>query len=126
MVPALVVATAPVPLPKRSALDWTFAQPVPPLATGRMPVTSLVRETEAQVATPAPFNERTNWLVQEVPAYSENEPSAPASGMAEVRLVTARLVVVACVLVAFTVTRLVMVLEPAFTKMPSPAVSGER
>ena len=38
----------------------------------------------------------------------------------------ARVVVVALVEVAFTVTRLVMVLEAAFTKMPSPAVSGER
>ena len=83
-VPAEVVARLPALLPKRMAPELMVAQPVPPLATGRMPVTSLVRETEAQVATPAPFRERTNWLVQEVPAYSATVPPASVTGMAEV------------------------------------------
>ena len=33
---------------------------VPPFAIGRIPVTSAVRDTVAQVATPAPLSERTN------------------------------------------------------------------
>jgi hypothetical protein len=40
--------------------------------------------------------------------------------------VTAKFVVVAFVEVAFTVTRFVMVEEAEFTRMPSPAVRGER
>ena len=34
--------------------------PVPPFPMPRVPVTSLTRETVAQVATPAPFSDRTN------------------------------------------------------------------
>ena len=37
---------------------------VPPLATGRIPVTSAVRETLAQLAMYAAESERMNWLVQ--------------------------------------------------------------
>ena len=40
---------------------------VPPLAIPKVPVISFVSETEAQVATPAPLRERTNWFVQLVP-----------------------------------------------------------
>ena len=51
-------------------------EPVPPLPYARVPVTSAVRETLAQVATPAPFKLLTNWLVQEVPAYADATPDA--------------------------------------------------
>jgi hypothetical protein len=59
-VPAVVVATLPALLPYTSAPDWMEAQPVPPLPTGRIPVTSVVRATDAHVARPAPLMERTN------------------------------------------------------------------
>ena len=54
------VASAPAPLPYKTVPARMFAQPVPPLVTARVPVTSLVSETVAQVATPAPLRERTN------------------------------------------------------------------
>src|SRR3990167_1671566 len=49
----------------------------------------------AQVAAPSADRERTNWLVQEVPAYSANSPVAPVSVRAEVSEETVRLVEVA-------------------------------
>jgi hypothetical protein len=61
-----------------------------------------------------------------------SDPPASSQVRAEVMLEkmvlpeTVRLVVVASVDEEFTVRRLVMVLVPAFTKIPSPAVSGER
>jgi hypothetical protein len=54
------VESAPAPLPKRMVPEVMFAQPVPPFAVARTPVTSVVRETVLQVATPAPLRERTN------------------------------------------------------------------
>ena len=57
--------------------------------------------TVAQVAAPRAESERTNWLVQEVPAYSATRPPAPVKTRAEVMLwnvvlpVTMRLVEVA-------------------------------
>ena len=63
----------------------------------------------------------------------ESEPmvTVPSVAVWEKRLVDEatvekRVVVVALVEVAFTVTRLVMVELALFTKMPSPAWSGER
>ena len=38
LVPALVVAREPVPLPKRMELAWMLPQPVPPLVVARSPV----------------------------------------------------------------------------------------
>src|SRR5262245_18467036 len=107
-----------------------FAHPVPPLVTPRTPVTSAVSETEAQGVTPAPLKERPNWLVDAVPWYSEKEPSAAAIGRAEVIEVTARLVVVAPVVVTLAkMSRPVQVLlsprsveEAAVTVMEEPAL----
>jgi hypothetical protein len=48
---------------------------VPPFAIPKIPVISAVSETVAHVATPAPLIERTNWLVQEVPAYAAAVPA---------------------------------------------------
>ena len=62
---------------------------------------SVPRTTLAQVATPAPFRERTNWSVQELPAYSPKEPSADARGSAEVMEVIANVVEVPPVNVMF-------------------------
>ena len=56
---------------------------------------------QAQVATPAPFRERTNWSVQELPAYSPKEPSTAARGSAEVMEVIANVVEVPPVNVMF-------------------------
>jgi len=47
-----VVASEPEPLPYRIAPAATAAQPVPPLPTGKTPVTSLARLTNAEVTTP--------------------------------------------------------------------------
>ena len=88
-------AVEPVMLPRTE-----FAATCARFENGRSPDTSAVRETVAHVATPAPFKERTNWLVQDEPAYSPSEPSAAARGMAEVMPEIARLVVVAFVVVA--------------------------
>ena len=52
-VPAEVVARAPVPLPKTTAPAATFPHPVPPFATPRMPVMSLVRLMSDVATTPA-------------------------------------------------------------------------
>ena len=41
------VATAEVPLPNRILLAVKAGAPVPPLATGKIPVTSEVKSTEA-------------------------------------------------------------------------------
>ena len=54
-----------------------FAQPVPPFDTANVPVMSAVSDTLAHVATPAPLTLRTNWLVQEEPAYALAIPVAP-------------------------------------------------
>lgn len=94
MVPAEVVASAPAPFPKRSALAWTAAQPVPPLAVGRMPVMS-----EAKLMSD----------VEIAPAVALRKPERAASVKVfeTVRFVveavpdTWRLVVVAFVVVAF-------------------------
>jgi hypothetical protein len=88
-----------------------FAETCAKLEKGKSPVTSLARFTDSQVATPAPLRERTNWLVQLVPVYSETTPEASVTGIAvvmlemtraevEARVVTARRVVVALVPVA--------------------------
>ena len=60
LVPALVTWTAPVPLPTRTPLEVKVVAPVPPLATGSVPVTSVVRSTlaprvEAIVIVPLPL-----------------------------------------------------------------------
>ena len=55
------------------------------------PETSAV-PTVAQVAAPNASSERTNWLVQEVPAYSAKTPSVPVKVRAEVREVAKKLV----------------------------------
>jgi hypothetical protein len=100
-VPTEVVLILPALLPYTRAPDWMEAQPVPPLVTGRTPVTSVVRATDAQVATPAPLMERTNWLVQAVvPWYADATPDALVVMSDEAIEVTARLVVVAFVVVA--------------------------
>ena len=44
--------------------------------------------TVAQVATPKAERDRTNWLVQDDPAYSANAPLAPVKVIAEVSPVT--------------------------------------
>src|SRR3990167_2427781 len=75
--------------------------PVPPFVVGSVPVTSAARSTAAHVATPAPLRERTNWFVQEVPAYSVKDPFAAAKGSAEVIEVMAKLVEVPPVSVMF-------------------------
>src|SRR5450631_770385 len=41
LVPAVVVATAPEPFPRRSVFDWSAAQPVPPFVVATTPVTLL-------------------------------------------------------------------------------------
>ena len=46
---------------------------VPPCAMERVPEKS-VSVTDAQVATPAPLSERTNWLVHEVPVNDCTPP----------------------------------------------------
>jgi hypothetical protein len=51
--------------------------------------------TVAQVATPLPFIDLMNWLVQEVPVYAVTWPIELARWSAEVTPVTVRLVVVA-------------------------------
>ena len=51
--PAEVVAREPVPLPYGIAPVAKLAHPVPPLATGRMPVTSVARFTNAVAIAPA-------------------------------------------------------------------------
>ena len=59
---------------------------VPPRDTDGLPerpVKEVVKEelarsvfsTVAQVATPEPLRERTNWLVHDVPPYGESEPA---------------------------------------------------
>jgi hypothetical protein len=80
-----------------------FAETCARLEKGRSPVTSEARLTDSQVATPAPLRERTNWLVQVVPVYSEMVPSVPAMGRAEVSEETVRLVVEAKVAVMLVV-----------------------
>src|SRR5262249_34797863 len=52
-VPAVVVLSAPPPLPKSTAPAATFAHPVPPFATGKIPVTSLARFTSVAETAPA-------------------------------------------------------------------------
>ena len=52
-VPAVVVARALVPFPRRSVFAWTFPHPVPPNATLRMPVTSFARSMREVATTPA-------------------------------------------------------------------------
>ena len=47
-----------------------------------------VLATVAQVATPRAEIDLVNWLVQEVPAYSANKPSAPVRVRAEVKFAT--------------------------------------
>ncbi len=120
--PSIKVRTNPgVPTPKSVEVATERASPVEPVGfprsdaaetcakfpNGRSPVTSRVRSTVAQVATPAPLRLLTNWLVQDVPWYSESDPSAPASGSAEVIEVIASLLVVALVAVALVTTILV-------------------
>ncbi len=53
LVPAEVVATAPVPFPYKSAPDWSAAQPVPPFATPSTPEMSDVSETSEVAIEPA-------------------------------------------------------------------------
>ena len=74
---------------------------------------------------PAPVAEKTvrAWLVQVTPAYSPRDPSAPERMRAEVRLVTARFVVVAWVVVPFTAVkfwRVVDELARRLAKVPRP------
>ena len=52
-VPADVVAIAPVPLPRRIAFSASALCPVPPLPTGKMPVTFDARSTSAADKVPA-------------------------------------------------------------------------
>ena len=53
LVPAEVVARRDVPLPKTIEFACTAAQPVPPLGTGRSPVTSAARSISEVETTPA-------------------------------------------------------------------------
>ena len=69
------------------------------------PATSSV-PTVAQVAAPKAESERTNWLVQALPAYSVKEPAALPRIKAEVKEETAKEVVVAAVPVARVKERL--------------------
>jgi hypothetical protein len=62
--------------------------------------------TVAHVATPDPLSERTNWLVQAEPVYATTPPVELPRWSALVTEVTARLVVVAEVVVEFCVMRL--------------------
>ena len=52
-VPAVVVASAELPLPYGIAPDATFAHPVPPFPTGKTPVMSLARLIAAVESAPA-------------------------------------------------------------------------
>jgi hypothetical protein len=52
-VPAEVVATAPLPFPRSTVFASSAAQPVPPFAVGRMPVTSEARFTSPVETAPA-------------------------------------------------------------------------
>jgi hypothetical protein len=72
-----------------------FAETCARLEKGKSPVTSLARFTDSQVATPAPFRERTNWLVQEVPVYPEATPLAEVTTSEDLMEETVRLVVLA-------------------------------
>ena len=61
----VLVPTAPVPLPKRMSLAVKAWAPVPPLATGRVPETSEVKDTwpmlsspEIALTTPEPREDR--------------------------------------------------------------------
>jgi hypothetical protein len=47
-------STAPVPLPINAALEVSVAAPVPPLATGRVPVTLVVRLQNVVRVVPVP------------------------------------------------------------------------
>src|SRR5437868_7061414 len=53
LVPAEVVARDPLPFPSTTAPAATLLQPVPPFATGKMPVTFDARSTSAVERTPA-------------------------------------------------------------------------
>lgn len=53
-----------------SSMEVIVVAPVPPFPTGRVPVTSAVRETVLQVAPPAAESARTNWFVQVAPPYA--------------------------------------------------------
>ena len=76
-----------------------------------------VLATVAQVAAPRADRERTNWLVHEVPAYSAKVPLALVRVRAEVKpetaksFDTARLVLVALVVVPLVTVRAEMVDE---------------
>src|SRR3990167_8143739 len=78
----------------------------------------------AQVPAPAAYTSLTNWLVQSIPAYSAKDPSAPAKTKAEVILETAKLVVVALVVVPKLTVRLVMVEEAALIITAIGVVEG--
>jgi len=67
------VPTIEVPLNERSDALESEEEFVPPCAMERVPEKS-VSVTDAQVATPAPLSERTNWLVQEVPVNDCTPP----------------------------------------------------
>ena len=79
-----------------------LAQPVPPFATGRMPVTSLARLMSAVVTAPATAlrNPVTLENVNELDATSAEVDAVP---------VTAKFVVVAFVVVLFVTVRLPIV-----------------
>ena len=96
-------------LSERRVVEATVMVPPSETEAPLMVMLELARSvfcTVAQVATPEPLSERTNWLVQLVPVYAMVPPVELARWSAEVMLVMARLVVVAEVEVAFWVMRL--------------------
>ncbi len=109
-VPAEVVASEPEPLPRRRVLAVMLAQPVPPLATLRMPVMSearLMRElaTEPEVALRKP----------ETAARVKLE----VKRLVEEAVVEKREVVVAAVMVALVAVKFCSVVEPWMRTLPA-------
>ena len=88
----------------RSVVEATVMEPPRDTDAPLMVMAELARSvfcTVAQVATPEPLSERTNWLVQDEPVYAMVPPVELARWSAEVMLVMAKLVVVAEVEVEF-------------------------
>ena len=111
----IVLAVAPVYVPEKvrvASVAVRFARETSPATT------------VAQVADPRAESERTNWLVQDVPAYSANKPEPSVRVIAEVKLETvklfdtARLVEVAFVVVAFIPVKFCRVEEARERKPP--------
>ena len=93
LLPAVVVASAPVPLPRTTAPEATFPHPVPPFAVPRIPLMSDVRLMRAVATTPA-VAFKNPLTCPKVKVFDATRFEVEAT------VVTLRLVVVALVIVA--------------------------